>query len=104
MFGGKNKGEKKLSPKEIFEQQIDGLSDGKSLTYKLPEFYHSSFGAFVIIEANPKYGEKKQKKFLAFADSTSDVQPAGKRRELWGFDKGKDMSDRLMQWNAQLVN
>jgi len=97
MFWKKKKGEKKLSPKEIIMRDLEQLASGNSLVYKMPEIYWTGLGGFVIIEANTKYGEPKQKKYLAFTDQIKDGQPVGKKRQLWSFDAPKDMASWLIE-------
>jgi len=99
----KKKGEKKLSPKEIIANQIDQLAETKSLSYKLPEVYWTGLGGFVYIETNPKFGEKKERKYLSFTDTVVDGKPAGKRRQLWAFDSSREMAAWLIERGAELL-
>ena len=69
-------------PREIVRERIieevENLAPGETLTYKLPEFYHSGFAAFLSIELNPSYPEKG-KKYHLITDKIADGKPAGQK-------------------------
>lgn len=81
----KKRPEGKLSRKEIVRNQLEQLTDGRSLTYILPEYMWSG-GAFTIVELNPKYPETG-KKYLVFSDQIKDGQPAGKKELTSSYNK-----------------
>ncbi len=73
---------KELHPREIVRNRVveeaEKLAPGEVIIYKLPEFYHSGFGAFLIFELNPSY-PGKGKKYLMSIDQIVDGKPAGKK-------------------------
>lgn len=96
MFWKKNKGEKKLSPKDLIINQIDALTLGQSLVYKLPEIYWTGLGGFIIIERNGHQTEKS-KPFVAFTDEIKDGAPVGKKKRLWEFNYAREMASWVVE-------
>lgn len=76
------KPKKELHPREILRnkvtEEVNQLTPGQVIIYKLPEFYHSGFAAFLIFELNPSY-PGKGKKYLMSTDHIADGKPAGKK-------------------------
>lgn len=101
MFWKKKTGEKKLSPKDIIINQIDALTEGQSVLYKLPEIYWSGLGGFIIIERNDQKSIKS-KPFAAFADEIKDGTPVGKKKRLWEFNVAREMASWIIERNGVL--
>ncbi len=98
MFGKKKTKEK---PKEVTHREqltariaseVEQLTPGQSLIYKLPEFYHDGFAAFLIAEPNPTYPQKG-KKYCIFTDRIADGKPAGKRASMGQQDKSRGIAE-----------
>ncbi len=84
MFGKKEKEkEKGTSPKDIMAGEIERLTPGQSLRYKLPPIYGDDL---VIVKPNPDY-PKKGKKYLVCSESIVDGKPSGKVVTGWDSDK-----------------
>lgn len=92
----KKKGEKKLSPKDILINQIDALTEGQGVLYKLPEIYWTGLGGFIIIERNSQKDEKS-KPFVAFTDEIKDGTPVGKKKRLWEFNYAREMASWILE-------
>jgi hypothetical protein len=50
-----------------------------------------------IIELNPAYPGKKQKKYNIYTSNVGDMQPIGEKQKLWDSDKAKDIA----KWVAE---
>ncbi|MDD5509230.1 MAG: hypothetical protein PHI12_00205 [Dehalococcoidales bacterium] len=84
MFGMKAKEkEKGTSPKDIMAGEIERLTPGQSLCYKLPPIYGDDL---VIVKPNPNY-PNKGKKYLVCSESVVDGKPSGKVLTGWDSDK-----------------
>lgn len=76
---------KKLSPKDILAEQIEKLTSGQVLYFKVPESWG---GDFIAIELNPQYPEKpKSKKYLLGVENIVNGQPGGKKTSIGDSDK-----------------
>ncbi len=75
--------------------EVEQLTQGQSLIYKLPEFYWSGFAAFLVAEPNPTYPQKG-KKFTMHTDRIVDGKPAGNKGTIWQSDKPREIA----QWMA----
>lgn len=84
---------KKLSPKEIVINQIEQLSPGQRLSYRLHETFGGGLG---IIELNPNY-PTKGKKYILSTDKIVDAKPAGKIQLVWDYNKPKDLADWIVE-------
>jgi hypothetical protein len=58
--------------------EIEQLTSGQTLIYKLPEFYWGGFGAFLIVELNSEY-PKNGKKYHMSIDKGADGKPSSNR-------------------------
>lgn len=87
MFGKKKPAAgRELSQKDIIANQIERLGLGQSLSYKLSE---NCGGGLAVIELNPRYPEKRQRKYILSTDKIVDGEPAGKKYLLFGHDNPK---------------
>jgi len=78
------------------QQKIEGLSEPGSTVF----FYMAkgpkrggplAMGA-AVIELNPSYPGKKQKKYIVYTNDVIDMQPIGKGDKLFDSDKPKDIA------------
>lgn len=87
MFGKKKPAGEGLSATEsqvnIIANQIEQLGPGQSLSYKLPETWG---GDLAVIELNPRYPEKRQKKYILSTDQIVKGEAAGKKSLLFSLD------------------
>ncbi len=72
--------------------EVEQLTPGQSLIYKLPEFYWDGFAAFLIAEPNPTYPQKG-KKYCMYTDKIVDGKPAGKKASMGQSDKPKGIAE-----------
>jgi len=91
---------KKEMKKNRIISEVEQLAAGQSLIYKLPEFYWSGFGAFLIAELNPTHPEKG-KKYILSSDKIADGKPAGAKNRARDTDKPKDYADWVLQFNGE---
>ena len=91
---------KELSPKEIMINQIEQLSPGQSISYRLPEIRG---GGLAVVELNPQY-PKKGKKFIVSTDKIVEGKPAGKRLRLFDSDKPKDLAGWILGHGGELFS
>ena len=101
MFGKKKEPKvKEPSEKEILAariaNEVEQLTQGQSLIYKLPQDFWNGFAAFLIAEPNPTYPQKG-KKYCMYTDKIEDGKPAGKRWIMGKTDKPKDIADWIVE-------
>jgi hypothetical protein len=78
------------------QQKIEALSEPGSTVF----FYAARGGSrggplgmgASVIELNPNYPGKKQKKYIVYVADVIDMQPVGKGQKLWDSDKPKDIA------------
>ncbi len=86
----KTQKEKPKTPKDLMAEQIEKLTPGQILKYKVPESWG---GDFITIELNPAYPEKaKSKKFLLGVENIVNGQPGGKKNLIGDSDKPLDLA------------
>lgn len=77
-------------------QKIEGLSEPGSTVF----FYTARGGKHggplgmgaAVVELNPNYPGKKQKKYIVYTADVIDMQPEGKGDKLFDLDKPKDIA------------
>jgi hypothetical protein len=83
------------------QQKIEALREPGSTV-----FFYMARGSAVggplgmgssIIELNPNYPGKKQKKYIVYPTDVIDMQPAGKGQKLFDSDKPKDIARWVKQ-------
>ncbi len=72
--------------------EVEQLTPGQSLIYKLPEFYWDGFAAFLIAEPNPTYPQKG-KKYCMYTDKIADGKLAGRKVNMGQTDKSKQIAE-----------
>ena len=75
-----------LSKKDVI-QMMERLTGEQKLVFKLPETYG---GGAAVLELNPLYPQKKQKKFIL--RTGKDAEVAKKAKPFWSSDKAKDLA------------
>jgi len=78
------------------QQKIEALSERGSTVF----FYMARGSAYggplgmgaAVVELNPNYPGKKQKKYIVYPTDVIDMQPAGKGQKLFDSDKPKDIA------------
>jgi len=88
MFGNEKK-ERQPSPTDIMTGEIERLSAGQSLRYKMPVVYGDDL---TVIQANPDYPQKAKKKYLLGSERVIDGKASGKISYIWDSDKAKDLA------------
>jgi hypothetical protein len=81
----------KLNWKEI-EKKIEGLQNGLYLKFKIPPTFG---GDFAIIELNPNYPGKEEKKYFLKVGKDEDLTKNG--QPYWASDKSKEVA----KWVAE---
>ncbi len=92
--------EKKLKPKDIMVGEIEQLSPGESVSYRLGEVYG---GELAVIELNPEYPGKGKRYFLSL-EKIVDGKPTGKRGRLWNTDNPKDIASWILERGGKLYS
>ena len=95
MFWKKKQTEAKgPSPVEIIMNQIEQLGPGESLTYQVGETYG---GDLAIVDLNPQYPDKGQKKYRMSTEPLVDGKPSGKRTSLLYSDNSKKIASWFIE-------
>lgn len=95
MFWKKKQTEaKEPSPVEIIMNQIEQLSPGESLTYRVGETFG---GDLAIVDLNPQYPDKGEKKYRMSTEKLVDGKPSGKRKPLWYYDNSKMLASWFIE-------
>ena len=87
---------KKLSPAEILVSRLEQLSLGQSLVYRLAKVYG---GDLVIVDLNPRYPNKGQRKYRMSTERLVDGKPCG-QTILWYFEKPKNLAKWILERNG----
>lgn len=86
---------KPKTPKDIMAEQIEKLTAGQVLKYKVPESWG---GDFIVVELNPAYPEKnKSKKYLLEVENIIDGKPGGKRNCICDMNKPLELAKWVIE-------
>ncbi len=85
------------------QQKIEAISEPGSMVF----FYTGKGGKHggplgmgaAVIELNPNYPGKKQKKYIVYTADVIDMQPVGKGNKLFDLDKPMDIAHWLKEWH-----
>jgi len=85
------------------QQKIEAISQPGSTVF----FYTGRGGKHggplgmgaAVIELNPNYPGKKQKKYIVYTADVIDTQPVGKGNKLFDSDKPKDIAHWAKEWH-----
>jgi hypothetical protein len=88
------------SPKDIITNQIEQLTPGQTLSYRLPETYGDRLA---VIELNLQYLKKGQKKYILSLEELVDGKPTGKRRRFLDSNKPKDLAGWILDRDGELL-
>jgi hypothetical protein len=84
-----------LTRKEI-EEKISALSVPGSTVFFYLSGSPASGGPLgqgaAVIELNPEYPGKNQKRYTLYVDHVDGLQPVGKRQKIFGADAAKDLA------------
>ncbi len=84
-----------LAEAEIREK-VEGLSQPGSTVFfflaRGPDWGGPLGRGAAVIELNPNYPGKKQKKYIVYTADVVDLQPVGKGQKLFGSDKPKEVT------------
>ena len=82
--------------KEEIQQKVEGLSEPGSTIFFYLAGSLSSGGPLgrgaAIVELNPNYPGKKQKKYNLYVSSVEGTEPIGEKVKNWHSDKSKDIA------------
>ena len=92
MFWRKGGGEKKLSPKDIMEKEIEQLVPGQLLSYNHPETFG---GNLTVVQLNPQYPEKG-KKYIISKEGLVDNKPDSKIMYIFDSEKPKEIASWVL--------
>jgi hypothetical protein len=102
MFWTKKKKEhkaKRLTQREIISQ-IEALSSGESVSYRLPKAYDIEVAK---VEFNMDYPWRGSKYILS-TQTVEDAKPTGEKERLLESDEAKDIAAWLSQRRGKLSN
>jgi hypothetical protein len=86
---------KKLSPKDAMAEQIEAVTGGEEITFKLGQIYVKPY---VTVVHNPS-----GKRFTVYQDGKDDAgNPAGKRGKFWDTEKAKDIAGWILEREGQI--
>lgn len=88
-------------PKETYMKQVESIPQGQTIVYQTSKMFWDTLGAFLLIEMNPNYPGKNQKKYNVYADMIADDKPAGKKRMIVNLDKPQHVADFLKDKSAK---
>ena len=91
-------------PKEIYIQQVEAIPSGQTAIYQTSKMFWDTLGAFLLVEVNPNYPGKHQKKYNVYSDGIADDKPAGKKRTIVQLDKPQHVADFLRDKAAKPVS
>lgn len=89
---------KKLAPHMVLVSQIELLTPGQMLRYKIPE---TDGGGFIDIEINPQYPLGGRKYVFAIEKAVNGM-PSGHRSILYDSDKPTDLTTSILDRHAEL--
>ena len=87
--------------KEEIQQKVEALKEPGETIF----FYLSASPAHggpldkgaAVVELNPHYPEKKQKKYILYTANVDDTQPVGKGMKLFDSDKPKEIANWIKE-------
>jgi hypothetical protein len=95
----KSKREHKLTPREVFAQQIDAVESGREIVFELGEIYVKPF---ITILRNPTY-PALGKRFVVFQEGRGcDGSPSGKRGKVWDTNHSLDIAKWVLEREGHL--
>ena len=85
------------SPREELTAEIERLSAGQVLRFRLPEIYGGGFG---VIEINPGYPGKGGR-YLMNTETAVDSLPSGKKSNLFDTNKAGVLASWMLDRNGE---
>ena len=91
--------------KEEIKQKIEALSGpGETVFFYLgasPAHGGPLKQGAAVVELNPNYPGKREKKFNIYVADVADTQPVGKRQKVFDSDKPKDIASWIKERHRQ---
>jgi hypothetical protein len=89
------------------QQKIEVLSEPGSTIF----FYAARGGTHggplgmgaTVVQLNPDYPGKKQKKYIVYVADVIDMQPVGKGQKLWDSDKPRDIAHWIKEGHQKRI-
>ena len=91
---------KKLTQREIISH-IEQLSQGESVSYRLPESYG---GQVAVVEFNTEYPWRRDGKYLLSRQTLVDGKPTGGKEQVLESDEAKDIAAWLSERRGKLLS
>ena len=91
---------KKLTQREIISH-IEQLSQGESVSYRLPESYG---GQVAMVEFNTEYPWRRDGKYLLSMQTLVDGKPTGGKEQVLESDEAKDIVAWLAERRGKLLS
>ncbi len=86
------------------QQRIEALSEPGSTVFFFLATSATRGGPLgagaAVVELNPNYPGKKQKRYILYRTDLVDMQPVGKGQKLWDTDKAKDIAVWIKDVNS----
>lgn len=97
---GNTEKEKVKTPRDLMAEQIEKLTPGQVLKYKVPESWG---GDFIVLELNPAFPEKaKSQKYLLGVENIINGQPGGKKSYIGESNKPLDLAKWVSDRKGEL--
>ena len=91
---------KKLTQREIISH-IEQLSQGESVSYRLPESYG---GQVAMVEFNTEYPWRRDGKYLLNVQTLVDGKPTGGKEQVLESDEAKKIAAWLSERRGKLLS
>ena len=91
---------KKLTQREIISH-IEQLSQGESVSYRLPESYG---GQVAMVEFNTEYPWRRDGKYLLNVQTLVDGKPTGRKEQALESDEAKEIAAWLSERRGKLLS
>jgi len=91
---------KKLAPYMSLANQIEQITPGQTLRYKIPEPEKWGCG-FLTVELNPQYPQKGRKYILS-TENIVHGMPGGKKSIMYDSDKSIEIANSIHDRNGEL--
>ena len=87
--------------KEEIQQKIEALSEPASTVFFYLAGSSSTGGPLgrgaAVVELNPNYPGKKQKKYIVYVADVEDMAPIDEKAKIFGSDKAKEVASWIKE-------
>ena len=90
---------KKVSPKALVAQQLEGIEAGKELTYKLADMYVKPF---ITVTRNSAYPGSGKKLIVYQEGKEADGTPSGNRARFWETNNSTEVAGWILDREGKL--